>query len=134
MEVVVFGSLVFVKVQVMAPIKSTTNDKSDMIQKWLKSAEQQGERDAYLSKRGAARITWSESFTATDVSRGSKKEKIYVRTRDVSSAGLSFISRRPIPLHTRLELHIENQEESVTGMVVHASTALGGYIVGVAFE
>lgn len=134
MAVEELSSLVFVKVQVMAPIQSIENDKSDIIQTWLKSAEQWGERDAYLSKRGAARISWSESFKATDVSRGSNNETMYVRTRNVSSAGLSFLSRRPIALHTRLEVHMENQEESVTGVVVHSSTALGGYIVGVEFE
>ncbi len=100
----------------------------------MAAAEKYGERDAYLSKRHSARITWNEPLVATDVSRGNRNETFFVRTRNVSEAGMSFLSRQSIPLHTRLEVHLDSSAESVTGVVVHSSTALGGYIVGVLFE
>ena len=118
----------------MAPLNDTTEYQSTIVREWVAAAEQYGERDAYLSKRHSARITWNEPLIATDVSRGSKHETFFVRTRNVSEAGMSFLSRQPIPLHTRLEIHLDSSSESVTGVVAHSSTALGGYMIGVSFE
>ena len=118
----------------MAPLNDTTENQSTIVREWVAAAEQCGARDSYLSKRNSARITWNEPLIATDVSRGSKHETFFVRTRNVSEAGMSFLSRQPIPLHTRLEVHLDSSPESVTGVVVHSSTALGGYLIGVSFE
>ncbi len=118
----------------MAPLSNTAEKQSTIVREWVTAAEQYGERDAYLSKRHSARITWNESAIATDVSRGSKNETFFVRTRNVCESGMSFLSRHSIPLHSRLEIHLDSGPESVTGVVAHSSTALGGYIIGVVFE
>lgn len=115
-------------------MNNTIEDKSAIVREWVSAAEEYGEKDAYLSKRNSARITWNEPLIATDVSKGSKHETFYVRTRNVSEEGMSFLSRQPIPLHTRLEIHLDAAPESVVGVVAHCSTALGGYMIGVSFE
>lgn len=118
----------------MAPMNNTIADQSTIVREWLAAAEEYGEKDTYLSKRQSARVTWNEPLIATDVSKGSKHETFYVRTRNVSEEGMSFLSRQPIPLHTRLEIHLDTAPANVVGVVVHCSTALGGYMIGVSFK
>ena len=72
-------------------------------------------------------------MTAEDVSRGSSKEVVHARARNISRKGLCFLSRTPIRLHTKLEIRVGDNPQAALGTVVHCSTALSGYLVGVSF-
>ncbi|NOX60091.1 MAG: PilZ domain-containing protein [Planctomycetes bacterium] len=117
----------------MSMTNTFEKDAASILQEWVKTAEQGGERDSYLSKRTTTRITWGESLTAEDVSRGSSKKVVHARARNISQKGLCFLSRTPIRLHTKLEIRVGDNPQTVLGAVVHCSTALAGYMIGVSF-
>lgn len=78
----------------------------------------------YPVEFGAATLTFAE---------GSKPVTLSGRVLDVSATGLMMKTHRQVGIHTPvwLDLHINDEQMSVGGRVVHATATVGGYKLGI---
>ncbi len=108
--------------------------RTPVVQTWVNHAAKTGQPDAYNGKRRWTRITWDATLAVSVLSGRHNGEILYVRAKDVSLGGLSFVSRKPLATHTPVEIAADCNPDSTTAVVRHCTPTIGGYIIGVEFD
>lgn len=107
--------------------------EATLINKWLSVAKKSGIKDTYAGKRRTPRYQMELPVVLEVDGDSPRCRMLYVKSRDISQNGIGVACREKLRPHTPVRVYVDDGEASVTGTVRHASTMLGGYIVGIEF-
>jgi len=104
--------------------------------RWVESAGQQGDADAYAGKRNSKRFTEGMSLEVT-LNRTQAAGSWGVYMHNVSDGGFAFWSKKEVPARTSMfvrEYTDDNCQGWVKAKVTHCTVGIRGYLIGAAFE
>ena len=106
------------------------------VARWMESAGQQGDADAYAGKRHFMRFTEGMPLEITlNPDRPAALWSVYMH--NVSDGGFAFWSKKEVPARTSMfvrEYTDDNSQGWVKAKVTHCTVGIRGYLVGAAFE
>ena len=120
------------------PVKEETvpPTNGDQVARWVESAGQQGEADAYAGKRHFIRFAEGMSLEVTlNPDRPSASWRVYMH--NVSRGGFAFWSKKNVPAWAAVfvrEYTEDNSLDWVRARVTHCTMGIRGYLVGAEFE
>jgi len=104
--------------------------------RWVESAGQQGDADAYAGKRHSIRFTEGMSLEVTlNPERPASSWGVYMH--NVSDGGFAFWSKKEVRVRTSLfvrEYTEDNSQGWMKAKITHCTFGIRGYLVGAAFE
>jgi hypothetical protein len=106
----------------------------ELVNAWLTQGRATGQADPYAGKRRHPRTTWHVNLQIRVPDQRRRGQWHYAVACDVSEGGIGFFCRQRIEPCTRIHVYVENELVGVPAVVMHCSSALGGYQIGAEYR